>query len=567
MVTLPLLVLSLINYQRSAQALRRDNIEVLQTQALDMSLLIDRVLSSELNTSRTFTGLTIVRSYLKELEKGQVPETLRNELKRELHAALVNIGEQYEGFWIVGSKGQMIGTLFDGSSAVYDAMNISDRQYFKTVSTTLKPVISEPVFSKVNGRPITVLIVPVLQEGRFLGAVGLSVTLDYLSRVVSSMKIGETGYSYLVSSTGIALAHPKPENILKLDISKEPGLEAAWTAVHSGESTVFEYNYKGTDKTGANSKVAISGWHVISVQDNEEFLADLYSQRNFSLILSLVFLGVSAVVCLLFARSVVRPVEIVIGGIRSGAQEVASASKQVSIASQSVATTATEQAASLEESSASLEELAAMARQNAENADKAANLMDSAGALAQKANVEAQQLAASMEEIKRSSDETAKIIKTIDDIAFQTNILALNAAVEAARAGEAGAGFAVVADEVRTLAVRAAEASRNSSAMILASNDKIRHGVQLATNNGQSFTQIVQETTQITGLLREVTHASGEQSKGVAEINKAVALMDKAVQANASGSEETAAAAQELNAQSALMQTHVENLSHIIHGK
>jgi methyl-accepting chemotaxis protein len=181
--------------------------------------------------------------------------------------------------------------------------------------------------------------------------------------------------------------------------------------------------------------------------------------------LMLLFSGSAMLLGILIAffltRSIVKPINRIIAGLNDGSEQISSASSQVSGASQQLAQGASEQAAALEETSSSLEEMASMTRQNADNANEANLLINDTGRVVEQANDSMTELTGSMKDISAASDETAKIIKTIDEIAFQTNLLALNAAVEAARAGEAGAGFAVVADEVRNLAMRAADAAKN----------------------------------------------------------------------------------------------------------
>jgi methyl-accepting chemotaxis protein len=214
----------------------------------------------------------------------------------------------------------------------------------------------------------------------------------------------------------------------------------------------------------------------------------------------------------------------------------------------------------LEETSSSLEELSSMTKLNADNARQADSLMKESRQLVDKATVLMSDLNNSMDDIAKASDETSKIIKTIDEIAFQTNLLALNAAVEAARAGQSGAGFAVVADEVRNLAMRAAEAAQSTSALIAGTTDKIGQGGDLVAQANEAFNAVVENATKVASLVGEIAAASSEQANGIEQLNQAMAAMDNVTQNNAAKSEETASASQQLYAQADQMKAIVQDL-------
>jgi methyl-accepting chemotaxis protein len=238
-------------------------------------------------------------------------------------------------------------------------------------------------------------------------------------------------------------------------------------------------------------------------------------------------------------------------------QQVAGASGQISSGSQSLAQGANEQASSLEEVSASLEEMSSMTRQSSDNAMAAKNLAGEADSHARSGTEAMARMSKAIVKIKDSSDQTAKIVKTIDEIAMQTNLLALNAAVEAARAGEAGRGFAVVAEEVRNLAQRSAQAAKSTADMIGESVKNADEGVKIAREVAKSFESIAVSSRKVNDLIAEIASASKEQSQGIEQVNAAVSQMDKVTQQTAANAEESASSSEELSSQAEELQSMV----------
>lgn len=240
-----------------------------------------------------------------------------------------------------------------------------------------------------------------------------------------------------------------------------------------------------------------------------------------------------AVLVTLLIRRVTKRLEQVAQSLDQGTQRMNNSAAQLASSSQSIAEGASEQAASLEETSSSLEEMASMTKRNAESAHKANRLAKDARAAAEKGAADTKELVGAVQDIQASSGDISKIIKTIDEIAFQTNILALNAAVEAARAGESGLGFAVVADEVRSLAQRSAQSARETSSKIEGAISKTNRGVELSARVGKALEEIVLSVRGVDDLVSAVASASSEQSQGIDQVNVAVAEMDKVTQRNA----------------------------------
>ena len=266
-------------------------------------------------------------------------------------------------------------------------------------------------------------------------------------------------------------------------------------------------------------------------------------------------------------NSIVKPINRVILGISDGAEQVTAASSQVFSASRQLAEGSSEQASSLEETSASMEQLASMTKQNADHAQQAKAMMGEVQRIVDNVNVNMNNMAEAIANVTESSEETGKIIKTIDEIAFQTNLLALNAAVEAARAGEAGAGFAVVANEVRNLAMRAAEAAKTTNDLIENTIKGVVHGNELTRLTQAAFKENIDISAKIGSIIDEIAAASQEQSHGIVQINRAVVEMDKVTQQTAAHAEESTNSSEEMNVQAEKLKHFVNDLSALVNGR
>ncbi|MFW5840837.1 MAG: methyl-accepting chemotaxis protein [Planctomycetota bacterium] len=269
---------------------------------------------------------------------------------------------------------------------------------------------------------------------------------------------------------------------------------------------------------------------------------------------------------MLVANSIARPINRIIASLSSGSEHTAEAAGRVSNASQSLAEGAGQQAESLQQTTTNIEDMLQMIKQNAANSNQAREIAETARNAAEEGTGNMEKMTRAIDDIKTSSDETGKIVKTIDEIAFQTNLLALNAAVEAARAGEAGKGFAVVAEEVRNLAQRSAEAAKTTSNLIKESQENSDQGVSVTEEVDKMLRQIDERSVKVSQLIEEVSTASDEQAKGVEQVNTAISQMDKATQSAAATSEESASASEELSSQAQELQAVVTMLSGIVGG-
>jgi methyl-accepting chemotaxis protein len=279
---------------------------------------------------------------------------------------------------------------------------------------------------------------------------------------------------------------------------------------------------------------------------------------------TVIALALGAALAFFITRMITRSLHHVISGLKDSSEKVIYVSRHLNDSSRSLADGSSRQAASVQETSASLEEMASMTRQNASHANIADDLMKEAGNIVARANTSMSDLTEAMKAVSVASHETSKIIKSIDEIAFQTNLLALNAAVEAARAGEAGAGFAVVADEVRSLAIRAAEAAKNTSGLIEQTGSKVDEGVRLVTDTDDAFTRVTESAAKAGQLVTEIASASNEQAEGINQINTAVTEMDKIIQQNVGNAEESAEATKKLNDQAKQLEILIGKLMALV---
>ncbi|MBN2211766.1 MAG: methyl-accepting chemotaxis protein [Sedimentisphaerales bacterium] len=409
-----------------------------------------------------------------------------------------------------------------------------------------------------------------------------------LRQAIMATKVGETGYVYVLDTAGhyVISSGGKRDGEDISQAKDADGVlfiqEICEKAKKSKSGEIFEqlYPWKNKDDNAARLKVVrlmyFEDWDWVIgagsyLEEFQEAARNVQAINRQSLaVLGIVFCisaGISIVIWLLISGRISHRLKNAIVQLSNGAAEVSSAAGQVSSASQSLAQGSTEQAAGLQETTSSLEEMSSMTKTNAENAEQANSLSRQAREAADKGNQAMEQMNLAINAIRQSADQTAKIIKVIDEIAFQTNLLALNAAVEAARAGEAGKGFAVVAEEVRNLAQRSAEAARNTTQMIEESVNNAQNGVQITSEVAATLEEITTASRKVNDLVAEIAAASQEQAQGISQVNTAMGQMDQVTQRNAANAEESAGAAEELSSQSKQLHCIVDELAMLIGGE
>ncbi len=465
-----------------------------------------------------------------------------------------------------GRKNPVLAVVLDGRQYNGRAF-VVNRWYI----TAYKPIFDEQ--RKVVG----VLYVGVPQE-----------SVESLRQAILNMQVGDSGYAFVLDSAGNYVISDDGardgENIMEAR-DGEGGhfiremIEKA-TALGPKETATHRYQWKNPGETEPKARLTELkyfeewDWIIGASAYEEEFnaasrrigTAAATAERSILVVAAIALLTTFAF-WLIFSGRLTRSIMGIIESIAAASEQVSSASDEVSSASHGLAEGASEQAASMEQTSSSLEEMAGKTRRNAESAGSARTLAQETRDVSRQGNEAMTKMREAIRDVEASSEETAKIIKSIDDIAFQTNLLALNAAVEAARAGEAGKGFAVVAEEVRNLAQRSAEASRTTGSLIESSRNSARRSVEIVEVVGKSLEEIMERAEKVSTLVDEISMASDEQTEGIGQINTAVGQIDQVTQTIASTAEQSSASSSELQSQAAALRGSIATLLDIVQGR
>ena len=562
-VLIPLAMVGGFAIHKASKALEDVSRSRLTEMAKGLSNMANLVLMEEQKIVSQIAELNTVIAAAQMYQQGNTDSGTMAEATAELTALVKKSGSDYESFIITGRDGIVIA---DGISGKGNGINLADRDYIKSALAG-KTAVGSVVRSRNSGSIILTCGSPIKDKtNKVIGAVGSIINISFLSDKVMQTKLGQTGYGYAVDRNGTFIAHPNKELILSQKVTDQDGMNHFSQKMIAGQSGAEDYVYKGVKKMAGFAPVPSAGWSICVTQDHGEFMAPVDDLVKVVVLAGLAFLAIAVVGVAIFSRSISLPIGRVAEELNEASEQVTAASSQVSSASQDLAEGSSEHASALEETSSSLEEMSSMTKQNANYAVQAKDLMNNAQQVVQSVDNHMKNMVKAIADVAASSEETGKIIKTIDEIAFQTNLLALNAAVEAARAGEAGAGFAVVADEVRNLAMRAAEAAKNTSSLIENTIVTVKNSSALTEKTMDAFKENTEITVKVNQLVEEIAAASQEQAQGIEQIGKAVTEMDKVVQNTAANAEESASVSEELNSQAFQMKSSMDNLVAIISG-
>lgn len=525
LVLLPLLIVGFLAIMKSSTALTDISKKRVEDIAKDLARLADNSLNAEIKLAELIAADHQVGDVLGLVKQGGTDGAREqiDGLYRRLGEVFAKMGSGYQGIFVTDSNGILFtGVLEDGKE--YKGSSIADRDYFQAVKTSGKTTVGDVVHSKLTGKLISVVCVPVRSASReFVGTLGLVLKVDFLTELISSHKIGKTGYGFMVDKNGVILAHPVPENILTLNIARLPGMEGITRKMLAGESGVEEYVFKGVDKIAGFAPLSAVNWYVAATQDADDFLLAAHSIRNMSLVVGLATVVLTVITVLYAASLIVKPLNRAIARLKDIAQgegdltmrldarstdEVgelglwfnrfieklqaiikrlaensdmvnASANQLSAIASQLSAgaddtsqraanlATASEEmtanlsnvAAAMEESSTNTNMVASAAEEMTATINEISENAERARDVSSKAVTQAKNASEKMGELGSAAQKISMVTETITEISEQTNLLALNATIEAARAGDAGKGFAVVANEIKELARQTAQAT------------------------------------------------------------------------------------------------------------
>jgi methyl-accepting chemotaxis protein len=584
--TIPLLVMGVVSLWQASAALETQVFNQLQIAREIKKSQLAKMFTAQLEVVKQNAALENVRRFFLEFEniglmQGFDSEDYKSALN-DYDPILRFYSEGFEDLFLISRKGDVVYSVKHNGDFGENLASgkLKDSGLARAFNKAVKGEIVFEDFAfygPMNNTLVSFFAAPLIDDGgKVIGVMAVPRLINDVNTIMGERSgMGKTGETYLVGKDFLMRSDSflDPKNHSAVASRANPALGKAETesvrqALAGTTGAGIHRDYLGSEVLSSYTpiKVGDTTWALIAEMDKAEAFSSINTIKMFTAALIALCIAVIAVVAFFITRSISKPIGRITGSLNQNASHVYAASLQVASSSQTLAEGASEQASSLEETSTALEQMSSLTLQNADNAGQADKLMTMANTVVHGTSSSMQELTHSMEEISKASVETQKIIKTIDEIAFQTNLLALNAAVEAARAGEAGAGFAVVADEVRNLAMRAAEAARNTAVLIEGTVVKIKAGSDLVTRTSENFLQVTESTAKVTALVAEIASASEEQSQGIGQINKAVTEMDKLVQMTAAKAVENAGSSEEMTGQAEQMQTMVSELVDLVGG-
>ena len=588
-VLIPLMIVGYLSYSKSESALISLSYRQAEGVAGDLAKLTYNILKGEMIRAESLAAQKRVVEMAKHVSVNGITDSQEaiDDVFGDLKKQFSRMGANYQGIYVTDAKGLIYNGVLENGTR-YQGIDLSGRDFFRQAKRTGKAVVSDLTLSKATGKPATSVSAPIKDEtDQFLGIVGIVIKADYFTELISSRKIGETGYGYMIDGTGLFISHPKSENILNLNATAIPEMKEINQRMLAGEQGVEAYRFQGIDKIAGFAPVGINGWSIGATQNKEEFTSASKAIRNSTILIAaltgvLVLIGV-----LIAARRITRPINEAVNGLKDIAQgegdltmrlkvnsndevgelakwfnafitklqgiikeiaegvetlsssstELSAISEQmsqvsqdtsskcntVSAAAEEMSTNMSTVAAAMEQSTANTQVVASSAEEMSSTIGEIAKNSERARAISDDAAVKSVDTSKKVTELGHAAQAIGKVIEAITDISEQVNLLALNATIEAARAGEAGKGFAVVANEIKELAKQTAGATQDIKSKI----STIQNTTMITIEQIEQITKVIQEVNDV---VAGIASAVEEQSTATAEIAANVSQSAQGIQ-------------------------------------
>lgn len=587
-VVIPMVIVGFISINTASKALVKAGEATAFQVASDLAETTEMFLEEELKFAKGMALTPLLMDTVNQVAENGMDASMDAVEKLDQYFGTVHgkIGADYELFILSNSEGMTICDSANGALRK-KKISIADRDYFKAGKVG-NSIISIPIQSKASGNPVVVLSVPIkTRSGKFGGVFGAVLKLDALSKKLTSVKIGETGYPFMINKEGIIIAHPKKEFIFKLDLKTLKGMEEITRRMMAQESGVEKYVFKGVEKVSGFASVPSTGWSLGVTQNKDEFMAAVNAMIKYNSIVGLIVLVIVGLLIFVFSLQMIKPINDAVAGLKdisegdgdltkrltvssgdevgilstafntfieklhtmitditqgvdtlsSSSTELSSIAEQMSVSSEQTSEKSNTVAAAAEEMTANMNSVSAAMEQSSTNVNTVASAAEEMSSTineiarnAEKARgisinavEKVNESTGKMNELGDAAQAIGQVVETITDISEQVNLLSLNATIEAARAGEAGKGFAVVANEIKDLAKQTSEASMDIKAKI----DNIQE-----SSNGTlaGMKEVSAVITEVNDIVSTIATAVEEQSSATREISENISQASQGIE-------------------------------------